>query len=57
MSELNNETWEKMLRGEVYDALDPLLISRLERTRAALHEYNNLHPDRLDERNAILPRN
>lgn len=46
--------WSKMLRGEVYDALHPLLIQRLESTRAKLWEYNNMHPGKVTEREAII---
>ena len=53
MSE-NNSVWEKMVNGEIYDALDSHLLDMLCKTRARLWEYNNLHPDKTDEAKDML---
>lgn len=36
--------WAKMLNGEVYDAVHPEFLRRLEVTRAKLWEFNNMNP-------------
>lgn len=46
--------WEKMLGGEVYDAVHPEFLRRLEFTRGKLWEYNNLHPGEVEKRNGII---
>ncbi len=38
------EEWAKMLNGEVYDAVHPEFIRRLEVTRHRLWEFNRLDP-------------
>lgn len=48
------EIWEAMVRGEVYDALHPSLIKKLEVTREKLWEFNNLRPSMIEEQKAIL---
>lgn len=48
--------WAKMLNGEPYDAVHPEFLRRLMDTRMAIHEFNNLLPDRTDEMQAILRR-
>lgn len=46
--------WEKMLSGEVYDAVHPEFIRRLEETREKIWEFNNLHPSKKEERTALF---
>ena len=46
--------WKKMLDGEVYNAVHPEFLRRLEETRHALWEYNSLHPGDTVRRNEIL---
>lgn len=46
--------WQKMLSGQVYDAVHPEFLRRLERTRAAIFEFNSLHPDMTERRNEIF---
>lgn len=46
----DNPEWEKMIKGEVYDALHPELIQKLCETRARIWEFNSLHPDDMDKR-------
>lgn len=53
MSE-NNTVWQKMVSGQIYDALDSSLLEMLGKTRARLWEYNNLHPDKVDEAKDML---
>lgn len=46
---------EKMLRGEIYDAnFDPQLLDERMKCKLACRRYNDLMPDRLDERKALL---
>lgn len=49
-----NDIWQQMMSGERYDALHPDLISRLEKVRDLLWEYNNLRPSQTGERDAII---
>lgn len=46
--------WAKMLGGEVYDALHPEFLRRLEVTRNLLWEYNSLRPDADARRREII---
>lgn len=46
--------WEKMLNGEVYDAVHPEFFRRLEHTREKLWEYNNLRPGETEARDSII---
>lgn len=39
-----NEEWAKMLRGEIYDAIYPEFLRRLEETRQKLWEFNSINP-------------
>ena len=48
------EEWSRMLSGEVYDAVHPEFLRRLEETREKLWEYNNLCPSLTSAREAIL---
>ena len=45
---------EKMLAGEVYSAVDPLLTSELLATREKIYEYNALHPSETHKMKALL---
>lgn len=36
--------WQKMLNGEIYNAIHPELQQRLAKTREIIWEFNNLHP-------------
>ena len=45
---------EKMLRGELYNAADPLLVEERHRARLLCHEYNNSHPSHADNRDRLL---
>ncbi|MDE6533418.1 MAG: sugar O-acetyltransferase [Muribaculaceae bacterium] len=46
--------WNKMLHGEVYDAVHPEFLRRLEETRGRLWTFNNLHPSDTDRQKAII---
>ena len=45
---------EKMLSGELYSAVDPVLLEELNRTKDTIHRYNTLLPSQTEERLAIL---
>ncbi len=53
MKEIGTE-YEKMLRGEVYEALDPQLLKRLNECKDLCWEYNQIRPTMLKERNKKL---
>lgn len=46
--------WARMLGGEVYDAARGEFQQRLAQTRSLLWEYNGLHPDETDRREALI---
>lgn len=46
--------WQKMLDGEVYDAVHPEFLRRLGVTRERLWEFNTMHPSRIEEQKNIL---
>lgn len=48
------QEWQKMLRGEVYEALHPEFLRRLENTRDLLWEYNSLRPSEKNRREEII---
>lgn len=48
------QEWQKMLRGEVYEALHPEFLRRLENTRDLLWEYNSLRPSEEKRREEII---
>ncbi|MCM1318952.1 MAG: sugar O-acetyltransferase [Muribaculaceae bacterium] len=48
------EEWAKMLNGEIYDAVHPEFLRRLQETRQKIWEFNNLNPSKPDELNAIF---
>ncbi|MBR5674530.1 MAG: sugar O-acetyltransferase [Muribaculaceae bacterium] len=45
---------EKMLAGELYNALDSQLIKELNETKDIIHQYNLLMPTELEERKRVL---
>ena len=45
---------EKMLAGEVYDAVDPELIGELGQTRELIHDFNMLRPSETVKMKEIL---
>lgn len=51
---MENDIWEQMLSGELYDATDPELVRRLEITREKLWRFNHIHPAEKDEMRSIL---
>lgn len=52
--EIFEEEWNKMLSGEVYDAVNPRFIEMLMATRDKLWEFNNLRPCEMDRMKDIL---
>lgn len=49
-----DDEWRKMLGGERYDALNPVLIKKLEATRESIWLFNSLRPSETDEHKKIL---
>ncbi len=45
---------EKMISGEVYNALDEHLIKELNIVKERLHEYNSIPPTHLEERDKLI---
>ena len=45
---------EKMLAGELYNALDSQLIKELNETKDVIHQYNLLMPTELEKRRQML---
>lgn len=52
--EIFEREWNKMLSGEVYDAVNPRFIEMLMTTRDKLWEFNNLRPYEMDKMKDIL---
>lgn len=48
------QEWQKMLNGEIYEALHPEFLRRLENTRDLLWEYNSLRPSEEKRREEII---
>lgn len=46
--------WAKMLNGEVYDAVHPEFLRRLEATRSKLWEFNNMDPTNVARLKALF---
>jgi len=46
--------WNKMLSGEIYDAVHPEFLCRLQVTRQRLWEYNNMNPALTDAADKLL---
>lgn len=46
--------WQKMLRGEVYDASSRPFLDKLVDTRSKIQEYNNTHPSDTSRLESIL---
>ena len=53
MSDFETE-WAKMLNGDIYDAVHPEFLRRLEVTRTLLWEYNSINPAETERRRGIL---
>lgn len=53
-TEIFEREWNKMLSGEVYDAVTPRFIEMLMTTRDKLWEFNNLRPYEMDKMKDIL---
>lgn len=49
-----NEEWAKMLNGEVYDAVHPEFLRRLEVTRQKLWEFNSMNPSNTFDLKALF---
>ena len=54
MREDFDKVWKMMLAGEVYDALHPELIARLEETRGVIRRLNDLPPSDMEGQKKIL---
>jgi len=52
MNNLNEKV--KMLKGEIYNATDELLIQEREKTKDLCFEYNHLQPSKIKERKALI---
>ncbi len=50
----NYTEYEKMLRGEVYEALDPQMLEKLNKCKDLCWEYNQIRPTMIKERNQKL---
>lgn len=48
------EEWAKMLNGEIYDAVHPEFLHRLEVTRQKLWEFNRMNPSDTNKLKAIF---
>ena len=48
------EEWAKMLNGEIYDAVHPEFLRRLEVTRQKLWEFNQMNPSDIDGLKALF---
>ncbi len=46
--------WAKMLNGEIYDAVHPEFLRRLETMRQKIWKFNNLNPSKTDELTALF---
>jgi len=53
MQEFETE-WNRMLAGEVYDAVHPEFLRRLSDTRVKIWKFNSLCPDKVGEMTALL---
>ena len=53
-NEIFDREWDKMLSGEIYDAMHPKFIEMLGTTREKLWEFNNLRPSEMDKMKGIL---
>lgn len=48
------DEWAKMLRGEIYDAIQPEFLRRLEVTRQKIWEFNSMNPSDMDGLKALF---
>lgn len=46
--------WQKMLDGEIYDAVDPEFLRRLKTTRDILWEFNSMRPSETERGNQLI---
>lgn len=46
--------WQKMLNGEIYNAIHPELQKRLAQTREKIWEFNNLRPSEISQQQDII---
>ena len=53
MSDFEQE-WQKMLRGEIYDAVHPEFIRRLAENRRRIHLFNTMPPEDEARRETLL---
>lgn len=53
MNDMGTE-YDKMLRGEVYDAFDPQVLKKLNKCKDLCWEYNQIRPTMVKERNLKL---
>lgn len=49
-----NQEWDKMMRGEIYDAAHPAFQAMLLATREKIWEFNSLRPSDLDRQKEII---
>lgn len=52
--EVFEREWNKMLSGEIYDAVHPKFIRMLMDTREKIWEFNNLRPSDIERQKGIL---
>ena len=45
---------EKMISGELYNSLDKELTSARKKAKALCYEYNNLHPEKNENKNKLI---
>ncbi len=50
----NENIWDKMLSGQLYDALDPYLHQRLMDTRVKIRRYNDIDPRDTAELQSVI---
>ena len=46
--------WNKMINGEIYNAVNPEFFKKLEITQLKLWEFNNLKPGQTQKQSEIL---
>lgn len=51
---INQSEKEKMLRGEIYDASDGILVQERSFCKDLCFEYNNLRPSKIEERKTLI---
>ena len=53
-SSIFEREWNKMLNGEIYDAVHPEFLRRLESTREKIYDFNGMRPSMVKEREEII---